>query len=96
MELHEGEIVFIRRYRELPEHWVENMAPLMGELVVVSKVAKLSNRKIIKVKTLCGDRVIWNFHEDDFEKTTGKIKLSLNKATELLSMYLGADVEIEV
>lgn len=96
MELHEGEMVFVRRYSKLPEHWVENMAPLMGKLVVVSKVAKLSNNKIIKVKTLFGDRVIWNFHEDDFEKTTWKIKLSLNKATELLSMCLGADVEIEV
>lgn len=92
MELHEGEIVFVRRYRKLPEHWVENMAPLMGKLVVVSKVKKLSNNKIIKVKTIGGDRVIWNFHEDDFEKVT---KISLNKATELLSMYLGVDVEIE-
>lgn len=92
MELHEGEIVFVRRYRKLPEHWVENMAPLMGELVVVSKVKKLSNNKIIKVKTIGGDRVIWNFHEDDFEKVT---EISLNKATELLSMYLGVDVEIE-
>lgn len=93
MELHEGEIVFVRRYRKLPEHWVENMAPLMGELVVVSKVKKLSNNKIIKVKTIGGDRVIWNFHEDDFEKVT---EISLNKATELLSMYFGVDVEIEV
>ncbi len=92
MELHEGEIVFVRRYRKLPEHWVENMAPLMGELVVVSKVKKLSNNKIIKVKTIGGDRVIWNFHEDDFGKVT---EISLNKATELLSMYLGVDVEIE-
>lgn len=92
MELHEGEIVFVRRYRKLPEHWVENMAPLMGKLVVVSKVKKLSNNKIIKVKTIDGDRVIWNFHEDDFEKVT---EISLNKATELLSMYLGVDVEIE-
>lgn len=92
MELHEGEIVFVRRYRKLPEHWAENMAPLMGELVVVSKVKKLSNNKIIKVKTIGGDRVIWNFHEDDFEKVT---EISLNKATELLSMYLGVDVEIE-
>ena len=92
MELHEGEIVFVRRYRKLPEHWVENMAPLMGELVVVSKVKKLRNNKIIKVKTIGGDRVIWNFHEDDFEKVT---EISLNKATELLSMYLGVDVEIE-
>ena len=42
MELHEGEIVFVRRYSKLPEHWVENMAPLMGKLFVVSKVTKLS------------------------------------------------------
>ena len=96
MEVTVGQMVRIKIYEESPTHWVEAMTPLMGALVIVSRIKKIKNNAVVKVENICGDRVIWNFHEDDFEEVTGKRKLSLNKATELLSMYLGEDVEIEV
>lgn len=96
MEVTAGQIVRIKIYDEIPTHWVEAMIPLMGDLVIVSRIKKIKDNAVVKVKTIDGNRVIWNFHEDDFEKVTTKRKISLNKATELLSMYLGIDVEIEV